>query len=243
MRKTTKSIIIAGVGTVLSLGVILGTGSFDLDVMARTSGIARTKVEVDTSHYESPEELANRTQERVDAEANAQRQAIVAEGSKVENRTVDGVTSEVKGLYLLDEIKGLAMAPSKEYYKAESNTTDPSHVEITAYETDAKKSPQAYQCVTEVATQQYPNAVIGPSVNVQYKWPAGEEDSNFVGTFKFGISDSLKKDGGKYAVVSIYPGGFYQIYKDTDDNPDTITIDALGNAQGNLAMYTLIRID
>lgn len=242
MRKTTKTIIIAGIGTVLSLGIILGTGSFDLDAQAKSGAIDK-KVEIDTSHYESQEELANRTQQRVDAEALAQRQEIVDAGSKVENRTVDGVTSEVKGLYLLDEVKGLAMTPSKEYYAAENNTTDPSHVEITAYETDAKKSPQAYECVKEVATQQYPNAVIGPSVNVQYRWPAGEEDSNFVGSFKFGISDSFKKDGGNYAVVAIYPGGFYQIYKDTDDNPDTITIDALGNAQGNLAMYTLVRID
>ena len=244
MRKTTKAIMIAGTGTVLALGIVFGTGKFAVDALAK-SGIIDTKVEISNeAHVSMTELLKEKDQERRDAEASAERAALVAEGSKVENRTVDGVESQVKGLYLLDDIKGMSIVPDNNYYAAEGNTSeDPSKCEIVAYETNAAKSPQAIACVKEVLSTNEPTAVMGPSVNVEYKWPAGQEESKIVGNFKFGVDESFAKDGAQYAVVAIYPGGFYQIYKDTDDNPNTITVYAPGNYTDNLAMYTLIRID
>ena len=239
MRKTTKAIMIAGTGTVLALGIVFGTGRFALDALAK-SGSVEKEVEIDRDFAA---ELAQKQQERIDAEALAQRDALIEEGSKAENKTVDGVESQVKGLYLLNDIKGMSIVPDSKYYAAETNTDDPSKCEIVAYETNEAKSPQAIACVKEVLSTAEPTAVIGPSVNVQYKWPAGQEDSKMVGNYKFGIDESFAKDGAKYAVVSIYPGGFYQIYKDTDDNPNTISINAAGNYTDNLVMFTIIRID
>ena len=249
MRKTTKALMIAGTGTVLALGIVFGTGKFAVDALAQSGAIAkkveiRVEPEVTEPQKDIQEVLKEQAQERATQEVAAQREALVAEGSKAENKTVDGVESQVKGLYLLNDINGMSIVPDSSYYAAEGNTSeDPSKCEIVAYETDAAKSPQAIECVKEVLSKAEPTAVIGPSVNVQYKWPEGQEDSKMVGDFKFGIDESFAKEGAQYAVVSIYPGGFYQIYKDTDDNPNTISVRAAGNYADNLVMFTIIRID
>ena len=235
MRKSTKAVLIIGTGAVLSLGFVFGNVNTNITSQAY-SGSVKKKVEIELPTVPTPEQIAA---ERHQEEANAQVQELIAEGSKTENMTVDGVASGVKGLYYLDSIQGVSITPDLNNSYNKGNTTVP---EVTVYETSAEKSPQAYQCVKEVVSQYNSSAVVGPSVNIQTRWPEGEQDLSLVGDLKIGISDEFKKDGATYAVAAGYPGGFYQIYKDTDDNPDTISFRAPVNYTDNIVMYTLVRI-
>jgi hypothetical protein len=183
----------------------------------------------------SPEEVQ---QERMTAQAAADRQALIDEGSKLEHYSVvnsngDQEISKLRGLYLINDIKGISYNPAGEYDVS---------LYCVAYETNASKSPAAIAAATEVANSV--NAIVGPSVNIQYeKYQGGQLVKNSKaaeGTMKMGLDPSFAGEGDKVAVVAVYPGGATKIFDDTDNDPSTVTVD-IPATDSSLVMYTLIK--
>ena len=183
----------------------------------------------------SPEEVQ---QERITAQAAADRQALIDEGSKLEHNSVvnsDGMAeiSKLMGMYLVNDIKGISYNPAGGYDAS---------LYCVAYETNASKSPAAIAAATEVANSV--NAIVGPSVNFQYeKYQGGQlvkSSKAAEGTMKMGLNPSFAGEGDKVGVVAVYPGGATKIFDDTDNDPSTVTVD-IPATDSSLVMYTLIK--
>ena len=196
---------------------------------------AQTSEVVQADSQPSPEEIQ---QERINAQAAADRQALMREGMKAENLSVrnsDGTvsTTTIQGVYLVNDIKGIAFQPVGGH--------DTSFF-CVAYETNASKSPAAIAVATEVANSV--NAVVGPSVNIQYeKFQGGNLVKNSEaaeGTMKMGLDPAFAGEGDKVGVVAVYPGGATKIFEDTDNDPATVTVD-IPATDSSLVMYTLIK--
>ncbi len=249
MRRSTKTLI-SLIGTaVVALGVVVNCTSAS-EVEARpksydTYDAIQNVVEVPAEVQEawtagpSPEEIQ---QERMTAQAAADREALVAEGLKYENHYVkraDGSTqgSGLIGLYLLDDIKGIAYKPA---IGAQGTEVQKSY--CIAYETDAAKSPAAIATANEVA--QSVNAVVGPCVNFQYGKVEGDNitanSEAAEGTMMMGLDPAFAGEGDRVAVVAIYPGGEAKILEDTDDDPTTVSVNVPAT-DSSLVMYSIIK--
>jgi hypothetical protein len=258
MRKSTKTLI-ALIGTaVVALGVVVNFTSVQevkaswssetyghLPEIAEgitdsTPDVASTPDTVETPDVgPTPEQIQ---QERITAQAAADREALVNEGVKNEHRmvknadgTVDG--SALIGLYLLNDIKGIAYKPSIASQGSELHKSY-----CVAYEVDAAKCPASIATVNEIA--QNVNAVVGPSVNFQYgKVVDGVVTANSEaaeGTMKMGLDPSFAGEGDKVAVVAVYPGGATKIFEDTDNDPTTISVNVPAT-DSSLVMYSIIK--
>ncbi len=246
MRKSTKTLI-ALIGTaVVALGVVVNFTSASEVQAARprsydTHEAIEEVIEIPAEVQEvwtpgpSPEEIQ---QERITAQAAADREALVAEGLKYENHYVkgaDGYThgSGLIGLYFLDDIKGIAYSPV---------TEDRTTCYGIAYETDSTKSPAAIATANEVA--QSVNAVVGPSINFQYGKVVGDQISQssegVEGTMMMGLDPTFAGEGDRVAVIAIYPGGETKILEDTDDDPTTVSVNVPAT-DSSLVMYSIIK--
>ncbi len=249
MRRSTKALI-SLIGTaVVVLGVVANSSvlevkAADYEKYYDEKGYGDFSIgqvdEVNSSNTTSAsgpsaEEIQ---QNMITAQAAAERQALVNEGSKSEHRTVissDGTASysNLNGLYLVDKIKGIAYTPAgadaEKYY-------------CVAYETDAGKNPAAIAAATDAAKSV--NAVVGPSVVFEYGKVEGDNvvksGEAAEGTMKMGLKPSFAGEGVKVAVVAVYPGGEVKILEDTDDDPTTVTVNVPAT-DSSLVMYTIIK--
>ncbi|MCR4618984.1 MAG: hypothetical protein K5669_12465 [Lachnospiraceae bacterium] len=265
MRRSTKTLIsLIGTAVVVLGGVVNYTSADKVDAWIGPDGkywsssveyydsiygiekdtitsIVEQTVEVDSSP--SQKEIQREIQqERMTAQAAAERQALVDEGSKPEHITVvnsDGskAFSKLYGLYLIKDIKGISYSPA-----IINEDLNYARLHCVAYETNASKSPAAIAVVNEVAKSV--DAVVGPSVNFQYE---KYKDGNLVkssdaaeGTMKMGLDPSFAGEGDKVAVVAVYPGGATKILEDTDDDPATVSVNVPAT-DSSLVMYSIIK--
>ena len=251
MRRSTKALL-SLIGTaVLVLGVVANFSALDVkaadyEKYYDEKGYGDFSIgqvdEVNSSNTTTTSALGPSAEEIqqnvITAQAAADRQALVNEGSKSEHRTVissDGTAfySNLNGLYLVDKIKGIAYTPAgadaEKYY-------------CVAYETDAGKNPAAIAAATDAAKSV--NAVVGPSVVFEYGKVEGDNvvksGEAAEGTMKMGLKPSFAGEGAKVAVVAVYPGGEVKILEDTDDDPTTVTVNVPAT-DSSLVMYTIIK--
>lgn len=253
MRRTTKNLLFIGMlaaAAVLVAVFKLDTVDAQADSGATYSALNNVKVEsrdvADDAETSSGQNQPT-AQELLDEKVLEERQALVEEGLKVENRTVTGSDGKVyhssmAGLCLLDNIKGLTYEPTA----GADDASLRQEFYTVAYETDAKKSPMSVQLANNVADKI--GAELGASVNVQYgrvSENAGKREVTssslpVEGKLMLGIDPKFAGENDTLAVIAIYPGGEYKILEDTDEDPTTLTVD-VPPSDSSLVMYSIVK--
>ncbi|WP_026653763.1 hypothetical protein [Butyrivibrio proteoclasticus] len=135
-----------------------------------------------------------------DVAGQQMQEALVEEGTKVENRSVAGVQSAASGLYLANDVNGVAIQP------AQGASLQDTYV--TTVDTDANKSSQAMACVNAAAEAN--GLVVGPSIDIYVKEKADGklQDGSFedMGTVSIGLPSNFT-GASSYSVVVVVPGG------------------------------------
>lgn len=183
---------------------------------------------------ETPEEKAEEARQ---AEVQRQYDAFIEEASAPVNQTVSGVKSQVGGLYLARDVRGVAFAPA-----ADSGATKDSYVKVT--DTDKTKSSAAVAVAQNAAAAIAPNAQVGPCINVTYgKNQNGkyvESTDGSAGVLNIGIPANFRSEGATYSVVAVYGGGSFKVYENTSTDPAKFTTNVDTAVTPNV-MYALVK--
>ena len=181
--------------------------------------------------------------------AEEQVQQTQQEGAKPANQTVAGVKSEVKGLYLANKVKGVAVAPS-------TSNEGGSALYVQTADTDTVKSSGAMASINNVANLyrssyydtenglHQADFQVGPVVDVYFKKtengkvvPGTAKD---VDNIKIGIPDSFKQEGYRYGYVLVFPGGktISGMQWDEDANSNYVTVNLVHDTYNDPVDYT-----
>lgn len=175
------------------------------------------------------------------AEIQGERQmeATIEEGTKLENKSVGGVKSDADGLYLANDVNGIAL-------KAKEGS-DLSDVRVTTLDTDPKKSSAALAVANNVAAQN--NLEVGPSVDIylQNKTAKGLTDGSIdkVGSIAVGLPGNMR-GASEYKVIVVLPGGTSYVLPATPAaDGRSITFDPSSidttNAKSNQVMVSICK--
>lgn len=146
---------------------------------------------------------------------NAAYNAMLAEGSKIERRTVSGFVSSVPGLYFEKKVAGVGF-----YNLPGTKITD---TKVKVYDADNTNCPYALAVANYVALTQ--NKLVGPAINVTFnKMNDQKGNLNEIFTMCIGLPNGVKVEGVKYGVIAIMPGGAFKYIQDTGILPGAITI-------------------
>ena len=182
----------------------------------------------------SPEE---RAEEARQADVQRQYDAFVEEASAPVNQTVSGTKSQVGGMYLAKNVRGVAFAPA-----ADSGATKDSYVKV--FDTDKTKSSAAVAVAQTAAAAIAPNAQVGPCINVTYgKNQNGkyvESTDGSAGVINIGIPANFRTEGASYSVVAVYGGGSFKVYDNTSTDPAKFSANVDTALTPNV-MYALVK--
>lgn len=182
----------------------------------------------------SPEERAEQArQEQLEREYNE----LIEKATAPENRTVQGITSDLDGYYLARKVDGVAFGSAPN-----DATTEESSSFIKVMDTDTKKSTEAVAVAEFIAASR--GGVVGPCIDVIYgKMENGIYTRSVEGTARemsLGIPAAFQVPGARYAVVAIYAGGNFKVFENTSDIPGILTV-SLEEALSPDVMYSVIR--
>ncbi len=133
---------------------------------------------------------------------------IVEEGSKIENRSTSGVTSDAPGLYLTKKVSGVAI-------KANEGASFQG-TQVSVADTDTSKSSAAMACVDAAAAAN--GLTVGPSIDIYAKGANGNSAVANMGAVYVGLPADFQNGTSYYAIV-VAPGGTTTVL------PATITPD------------------
>ncbi len=174
-----------------------------------------------------------------EVEGERQMEATIEEGTKLENKSVAGVKSDADGLYLANDVNGIAL-------KAKEGS-DLSDVRVTTLDTDPKKSSAALAVANNVAAQN--NLEVGPSVDIylQNKTAKGLTDGSIdkVGSIAVGLPGNMR-GAAEYKVIVVLPGGTSYVLPATPSaDGRSITFDPSSidttNAKSNQVMVSICK--
>ena len=174
-----------------------------------------------------------------EVEGERQMEATIEEGTKLENKSVAGVKSDADGLYLANDVNGIAL-------KAKEGN-DLSDVRVTTLDTDPKKSSAALAVANNVAAQN--NLEVGPSVDIylQNKTAKGLTDGSIdkVGSIAVGLPGNMR-GAAEYKVIVVLPGGTSYVLPATPSTDGrSITFDPSSidttNAKSNQVMVSICK--
>ena len=174
-----------------------------------------------------------------EVEGERQMEATIEEGTKLENKSVAGVKSDADGLYLANDVNGIAL-------KAKEGS-DLSDVRVTTLDTDPKKSSAALAVANDVAAQN--NLEVGPSVDIylQNKTAKGLTDGSIdkVGSIAVGLPGNMR-GAAEYKVIVVLPGGASYVLPATPSaDGRSITFDPSSidttNAKSNQVMVSICK--
>ena len=167
--------------------------------------------------------------------------AVITEAENTVNATVSGVgKSTVSGMYTAKNVSGTAITESIADVSQNLGLGKNEKAYVTTWDITAKKSPAAYASLLIGANSI--GAEMGPMIQVNLnKMSSGKlvslDGNSGKVKMAFGIPTSFK---GKntYAIVHVAPGGKFEILKDLDNNPNTITVSiSAGNGAYAIVAY------
>ncbi len=192
---------------------------------ARSSNSAKSDVE----ESGSPEESGSSTEAVISAVQTAGATISVA-GTNVK--------TAVAGSYAAKSVQGAAVTGSLQTVKAGLGLTGSQIPYVMVFDTSAKKSPKAMECIN-AAVSAMGSGKVAATLNIDL---GVKEKGKFVrlenGTV--GMMVGLPKGvntSKNVSVVCVRPGGKVTILKDTDSNPDTVTFEVYAGL-GTYAIVT-----
>lgn len=146
------------------------------------------------------------------------------------------VKSTIAGAYAVKSLQGAAVTTPLADIKASLNLKDGQTPYIMAFDTDAKKSPLAMDCVNAAISTQ--GGTLITAINVDL---GARENGRLVslknGSAALAVGLPKNADTDKtYYVVCVQPGGAISILKDQDSNPKTVTFEI----RAGLSLYALV---
>lgn len=141
--------------------------------------------------------------------------AMIAEGSKIERRTVSGYESVVPGLYFEKNVEGVGF-----YNLPGTKITD---TKVRVYDADNKNNAYALAVARYVALIE--NGIVGPGIDVKFSTIDNQKGTpKEISFMSIGLPNDMKNSKAKYGVVAILPGGAFKYIPDTGILPDAVTI-------------------
>lgn len=195
-KKISIETVVVAVAALALFVAVLAPSTAGIAFASENSAEEESKVEAKVEWVYVPEPLPNPSE----VAAKEQMKEIVEEGTKVENRSVAGNKSAAGGLYLANDVKGVAFqaAPG----------TSLEDTRVTTLDTDPKKSAKALECVNAAAEAN--GLVVGPSIDiyVQQNVAGKLQDGSFanMGTIAVGLPGNFT-GAGQYDVIVVAPGG------------------------------------
>ncbi|MCQ2498198.1 MAG: hypothetical protein MJ133_04375 [Lachnospiraceae bacterium] len=159
--------------------------------------------------------------------------AMIAEGSKPERRTVCGFRSVVPGLYFEKKVAGVGF-----YNLPGTKITD---TKVKVYDADNVNCPYALAVANYVALTE--KRIVGPCINVMFnKMNDQKGNLNEIFTMCIGLPEGLKVDGIKYGVIAVMPGGAFKYIADTGILPGAVTIplESLKNYDTSSVFFAIV---
>ncbi len=154
--------------------------------------------------------------------------------------TVAGAKSTVQGVYLATSVNGTAITSGLSNI-AGSYGLGSGEVPYARFTNmDADKSTAAKAVIDSAAESL--GAEVGPCINIEIgkkssgKFSLLSSDGAEIAV-KIGIPKSFAQDDRTFAVVCVRPGGAVSVLKDTDTDPNTVTVETTGG-QG---AYAIVR--
>ncbi len=146
------------------------------------------------------------------------------------------VKSTVAGAYAVKSLQGAAVTTPLADIKASLNLKDGQTPYIMAFDTDAKKSPLAMDCVNAAISTQGGTLVTAINVDLGAK-ENGRLISLKNGSAALAVGLPKNADTNKaYYVVCVQPGGAISILKDQDSSSKTVTFEI----KAGLGLYALV---
>ena len=163
--------------------------------------------------------------------------AAAAENLK-NSTTNTGLRSTAPGSYMASSLEGVATTQPKDEINKSLGMASGETIHISTWDMTSKSSPAAYASLEAVA------ASVGGKLGPTFEFDANKmSDGKLIqmetsaGSIEaaFGIPADFRKDDAQYAVAQVVPGGEAHIYRDKDNNPNTITADlSVGNSAAAL---------
>lgn len=146
---------------------------------------------------------------------NAALQAMIAEGSKIERRTVCGFVSTVPGLYFEKKVAGVG------FYNFPG--TSITNTKVKVYDADSSNCPYSMAVANYAALTE--KRLVGPCINVQFNKNNDQKGNlNEIFTMCIGLPNGIKVEGIKYGVIAVMPGGAFKYLPDTGLLPGAVTV-------------------
>lgn len=146
------------------------------------------------------------------------------------------VRTSIAGVYAAQKVQGVAVVTPLAAVKTSLGLTGSQVPAIIIYDTDAKKSYRAMECVNAAAASI--NGTVVACLNIDL---GAKENGKWVtlSSGSVGLVVGLPKgaDTSKtYSVICVQPGGVVTILEDQDVNPATVTFEV----QAGLGTYALV---
>ncbi len=222
---------------VLAATMVLANG---LTVFAAGSGSAAPAQSSDSAKSDAEE--SSSSEESGNSEESSSSTEAVISAVQTAGATISvagtNVKTAVTGSYAAKSVQGVAVTGSLQTVKAGLGLTGSQIPYVMVFDTSAKKSPKAMECVN-AAVSAMGGGKVAATLNIDL---GVKENGKFVrlenGTVGMIVGLPKGVNTSKHvSVVCVRPGGKVTILKDTDSNPDTVTFEVYAGL-GTYAIVT-----
>lgn len=235
MKKILAAVLAATM--VLANGLTVFAAGSGSAAPAQSSDSAKSSSEKSGSSEESGSSEGSGNSEESSSSTEAVISTIQTAGATISVAGTN-VKTAVAGSYAAKSVQGVAFTGSLQAVKAELGLNGNQTPYVMVFDTSAKKSPKAMDCVNAAVSAMGDGKVV-TALNVDL---GIKEKGKFVRLEKgtVGMMVGLPKGvntSKPVSVVCVRPGGKVTILKDTDSNPNTVTFEVYAGL-GTYAIVT-----